>query len=93
MDYTANADRFAGWAASQRSWAGSGRLCFGIGPYADGVGAFPPLTVAREIEVARAHGQGWVLFSLTRGLLSEHLPPLSLGISHDETRLPRWAGG
>jgi uncharacterized lipoprotein YddW (UPF0748 family) len=93
MDYTASPGRFAFWAASQRSWTNSGRLCFGIGPYADGVGAFPPLTVAREIEIARGHGEGWVLFSLTRGLVSDHLPALSLGISHDEPKLPRWAGG
>ncbi len=93
MDYVASTSRFEHWAALQRTWAKSAPLCYGIGPGADGVGPFPPLNVAQQIGVARKNGQGWVLFNLTRGLLSDYLPPLSLGVSHDQASLPKWAGG
>jgi uncharacterized lipoprotein YddW (UPF0748 family) len=93
MDYVASPSRFEHWATLQRTWAKNAPLCFGIGPCADGVGPFPPLNVARQIGISRDNGQGWVLFNLTRGLMSDYLPPLSLGISHDQASLPKWAGG
>lgn len=93
MDYTANTSRFKGWVEEQRGWAPSAKLCFGIGPCADGVGTFPPLTVARQIGIARENGQGWVIYNLSRRLMMDYLPPLALGISHDQASLPAWAGG
>ncbi len=91
MDYTARLDRYQQWVENQRRWAGDRPLCFGIGPFADGVGDFSPLTVARQIQIARSAGQGWVIFNLNPRLLSGYLPYLSLGITYRQAALPSWA--
>lgn len=91
MNYTASAERFSELVTKQRGWVGAGQLCFGIGPYADGMGDFPPLTVARQIQLARGSGQGWVLFNLRPELLDRDLPRLSPGVTWEPARLPSWA--
>jgi uncharacterized lipoprotein YddW (UPF0748 family) len=93
MNYTANVEQFAEWVAKQRQWAGDKPLCAGIGPYADRVGDFPPLIVARQITVARKYTEGWVLFNLRPELLEDHIPRMALGLCYAPSRLPRWAGG
>ncbi|MCD6351715.1 MAG: family 10 glycosylhydrolase [Armatimonadetes bacterium] len=94
MDYTASPEKFEDWASRQRSWAGDGAvLCYGLGPYADGIGDFSPLLLARQITTARQYGQGWVVFNLRRELLEDHLPRLMLGLCYGPARLPAWAGG
>ena len=93
MNYTSSVELFADLTVKQRSWAGSAPLCFGIGPYADRVGDFPPVVVARQVQVARACGQGWVLFNLRQALMERDLPRLCAGITYQPARLPRCAGG
>lgn len=93
MNYTVSVERFAELVAQQRGWVGSGRLCFGIGPYADGVGDFSPIAVAKQVQVARVSGQGWVLFNLCPELVDRDLPRLSAGVTWESARLPAWAGG
>ncbi|MBC7287896.1 MAG: family 10 glycosylhydrolase [Armatimonadetes bacterium] len=91
MNYTARSDLYRRWVEQQRAWVGDRPLCFGIGPFADNVGEFPPLTVARQIQIARANGQGWVLFNLTPELTARYLPLLGLGVTYDPAEIPPWA--
>ncbi|MCX7599395.1 MAG: family 10 glycosylhydrolase [Armatimonadetes bacterium] len=94
MNYTPSPERFSELVTRQRGWVGPGaRLCFGIGPYADRMGDFPTIAVARQITLARASGQGWVLFNLRPELLERDLPRLSAGMTWAPARLPPWAGG